>query len=431
MIDSIEIANFRAFSQKVWVRLRPITVLIGKNSAGKSTLIKFLLMLRQSLESAEASFLITEGRHVDLGGFKNLRNTTAEDGRLRFRLEIRSGEVPSGPMVQLLTAVKERQNRIGPPGIFRLNVELSNTPEVRNTLDALYDIQAEALYSEKPVGHHGVRVTAGEQLLFETKSRSLKNVRFLSFPSTTARPEGVLEALVYEHLLRVPRRVLVDLRHLSAVREESQRVIALANPPVDDVGHRGEFAISHLYKILERGGSKSEFIQKHIQAITNIDSLEFHQKARNFRSHFLGRNIDTNVHCFLPDFGFGVSQCLPIFVQGALLERGQLLIVEQPEAQVHPTAQLELGTFFVDLWQTFGVPSLIETHSPNIILRLRQLISNGLDPNTVSIAFFTIENKQVAVRNLDMYSNGRLEKGLPREFFGADVMELAKFGIPE
>ena len=68
------------------------------------------------------------------------------------------------------------------------------------------------------------------------------------------------------------------------------------------------------------------------------------------------------------------------------------LMIEQPEAQLHPTAQLELGSYFADIWKERRVGSIIETHSGNILLRLRRLIANGsLNPEDVSVAFFDIE----------------------------------------
>ena len=66
MIRTIKLKNFRAFQEEIEVRVRPITILIGRNSAGKSSVLKFLLMLRQTLDpgSIHASVLVTPGNGV-------------------------------------------------------------------------------------------------------------------------------------------------------------------------------------------------------------------------------------------------------------------------------------------------------------------------------------------------------------------------------
>ena len=99
---------------------------------------------------------------------------------------------------------------------------------------------------------------------------------------------------------------------------------------------------------------------------------------------------------------------------------------------------LELGTFFADLWKERKVPSIFETHSANTILRLRKLISQGkLSPSDVSLAYFHVADvprergdaiKAVVVKNLDVNADGTLERGLPMEFFGADLQEALDFG---
>ena len=111
----------------------------------------------------------------------------------------------------------------------------------------------------------------------------------------------------------------------------------------------------------------------------------------------------------------------------------QLLLIEQPEAQLHPTAQLELGSFFAALWNERKVPTLIEIHSANVLLRLRRLVKEEkLKPDEITVAYFTVEERakgtMVTVRNLDIQADGSLEKGLPMEFFGADVIEAIEMG---
>ncbi len=76
--------------------------------------------------------------------------------------------------------------------------------------------------------------------------------------------------------------------------------------------------------------------------------------------------------------------------------------------------------------------SLIETHSSQLILRLRRLVANGtLNPADVSLAYLHVDQGMPKIKNLDIDSSGSLEKGLPMEFFGADVLESMKLGLKQ
>ena len=55
MLTNLRIKNFKAWKDTGEVRLAPITVFFGGNSAGKSSLLQFLLMLRQTVESPDRS----------------------------------------------------------------------------------------------------------------------------------------------------------------------------------------------------------------------------------------------------------------------------------------------------------------------------------------------------------------------------------------
>ncbi|MCI0742779.1 MAG: AAA family ATPase [Gemmataceae bacterium] len=338
-------------------------------------------------------------------------------------MRLATSDEPSSAMLELLNALQ--QNDSGSPNGVNVVLPRDGKPVKASREQTVFQIEADLIYRKPEVGQHSVTATQGKRELFQFKNQSLKDVRFLSFPSNTSRPKGELEALARNTFLRPAQELLSGVRHLSPVREDLQPVLERSNVPADEVGHHGEYAYQHLYEILNRGGERAEFVTKSIRRIANVDQLQFEARAREFQAHFQGRNRDTGARCHLKDFGFGVGQCIPIFVQGALLQKGQLLMVEQPEAQLHPTAQLELGSFFSDLWKNLGVPSLVETHSGNLLLRLRKLVKKGqLAPADVSIAYFSVENRAVTVKNLDIMEDGRLEKGLPMEFFGADLVEV-------
>ena len=90
MLTELKLSNFRIFDDEVTVRFRPITVLIGRNSSGKSSIIKFLLMLQQSAEFGRSQFLTPEGGRVSLGAFRALKNSLTKKRSLEFELTVRS-----------------------------------------------------------------------------------------------------------------------------------------------------------------------------------------------------------------------------------------------------------------------------------------------------------------------------------------------------
>ncbi|HAO12367.1 MAG TPA: hypothetical protein DCQ51_14630 [Planktothrix sp. UBA8407] len=432
MLKSIKLENFRAFSEEIYVRIRPITILIGANSAGKSTLIKFLLMLQQTLETSEDAFLVTEGRHVHLGAFQNLKNSNYETRELKFDLQLETSDLPSDGIQKLSKQIK-KSKLVNDPSSDRteLKIEIDRRDTGKNNDLALFHISACVKYGTVPNrGTHNVYGEIDGKKIFKAQSRNLRTTGFLSFPPKSDDPKEIINTSLDDIFLQGIRYEIRSFQHLSPIREESDRVIILASPPPNDVGHTGEFSMPHLQRILDEDGEKAAFVKKHIEAVAEIEDLKFESSMQGYISQCRARNKRTGAEAYLADFGFGVSQCIPIFVQGALLNKGQLLIVEQPEAQLHPTAQLEMGSFFADLWKQRKVPSLVETHSENIILRLRLLISKGqLKSEDVSIAYFHIENKVVKVKNLAINPDGSFEKGLPMEFFGKDLMEALQIGV--
>jgi hypothetical protein len=76
------------------------------------------------------------------------------------------------------------------------------------------------------------------------------------------------------------------------------------------------------------------------------------------------------------DVGFGVSQILPVIVQGLLLSPGATFVVQQPEIHLHPDAQAGLADFLLYL-ASQGVNVLVETHSEYLLLRLRRRLAEG------------------------------------------------------
>jgi predicted ATPase len=440
MIRNIKLKNFRGFQEEVSVRIRPITVLIGRNSAGKSSLMKFLLMLRQTLESQSDEFFVTNGKYLQLGSWVDLRNSRSRhrgssDIYFQYSIEVETSDLPA-PVIQELWSALQTNRVFETVDKYQLILELEKRPVTRESLVATFTISGRVRYER--LFRHGMHEVSGNiesHRIFRKVSNNLRNNGFLRFGRSTDSPNDFLESVAADQFLDKLRYEFVSLRHLSPVREESLRTIQISSPPSRDVGDRGEYAIPHLVHLLrdEAHKEEAEFIQRFAYRVADVEKITPKAQIANLSTQIIARNRQTQSDSFLADFGFGVSQCLPIFIQGVMHDPHQLLLVEQPEAQLHPTAQLELGSFFAELWKQRQVPTIIETHSSNIILRLRRLVKeNQINSDDVSIAFFTVEEVKsvptVVVKNIDIQADGSLEKGLPMEFFGADVLEAIEMG---
>lgn len=431
MLNELKLTNFRIFDDEVIIRFRPITVLIGRNSSGKSSIIKLILMLHQSMSESGQQFLLPDGLYVSLGFFSNLKNSLTRKNNLMFSLSLQRPEIEPDPSI---------------------SEYIKSVDKVTKRHDLFYNISGSISYSTK-----ATRGRTNYSLIDRNSGRIYVNIRenlsdnssflfpqvrlddveaaadFEAFQAAMTKYRVAMAKYGAEHTaLDELRHQIRSIYHLSPVRAEFQRVILASNPPAGYVGQSGEYALHHLQRMVTRDREQYSFIVPHLSRVAGIRSVKFETSSGGYVTRAFANNRTTGADVLIADYGFGVGQCLPIFVQGAIMNPYTSLMVEQPEAQLHPTAQLELGSFFADLWNKRKVGSIIETHSDNILLRLRRLISRGdLSHNDVSVAFFTVDeekNNMPLVKNLDISEDGSMQPGLPMEFFGADVIEGLRLG---
>ena len=98
-MDSIRVERLRCLGDTGYIQLKPITVLLGQNSSGKSSFLRILPLLKQSVESRTTGPILWSGSLVDFGNFKDAHQTGAEDNNniefsFNFKLESRSFTYP-------------------------------------------------------------------------------------------------------------------------------------------------------------------------------------------------------------------------------------------------------------------------------------------------------------------------------------------------
>ncbi|WP_411992534.1 AAA family ATPase [Agarivorans sp. DSG3-1] len=92
MLKSLRVRNFRSFSnakENAFIDIKPLTVLLGKNSSGKSSFIRSFPLLRQSVETDTTGPILWYGAYVDLGAFSEVKNNDLDDEEIHFDFKLR------------------------------------------------------------------------------------------------------------------------------------------------------------------------------------------------------------------------------------------------------------------------------------------------------------------------------------------------------
>jgi predicted ATPase len=133
----------------------------------------------------------------------------------------------------------------------------------------------------------------------------------------------------------------------------------------------------------------------------------------------------------LPDVGFGVSQVLPVVVQLFYAPANSIIIMEQPEIHLHPSAQAALADVMIDAvtsWEdgkARNIQLIIETHSEHFLRRLQRRIAEDRVPHDYFSAYFAnIHSRPTKLEALQMNDSGNIANW-PKNFFGDEMSDIA------
>ncbi|MGI9250410.1 MAG: AAA family ATPase [Pseudohongiellaceae bacterium] len=422
MLKEIKIANFRGFSDEVTIRVAPITILIGRNNAGKSSVMKLLRMLKQSIDSSSTKFLVARGREIKLSGIHQQKNVGSEENA---SLE------ESEPLMFSISM----QNRGSPINVIKDYAKLKVEKQPSNKNPESHTVTTQIMYTESDSSFRGdmnTQVFWDENRLVDATKKIDDDSRFLRFATDfpilfdypIEKEERSIVMRVLEHSASFVSEGISNIYHVGTGRYSLPDEFYGDKDDFDPhyVGRKGKYTLHHLLRIQQNKLDSFNFVCEHLENILGVKDVTFETGIS--RAYCNATNDQTGASTNIAEFGFGVHQCLPVLVQGAIMNPHTTMMLEEPEAQIHPTAQLAFSSYFADLWNTREVASIIETHSANMLLRLQTLIKNKeLSFEDVSIAYFCVEGGKTNIKNLSIRENGFLEKGLPIEFFHRDIFE--------
>lgn len=438
MLTSLSMRNFKAWKRIERMRLAPITGLFGTNSSGKSSILQFLLMLKQTADSADRGVVLHLGDDkslVSLGTPKDVAydhdsEPTFEVGLewlLRAPLEIKDPDTKKKILFQ--------SDRMG----FHSTV-VANGGGKLLAEQLTYTLGDDAFRFERKNDKDEYALTTTSPKLKFKRETGRKwplpaPVKFYGFPDevrTYHKNAGFLSEFEFEF-----EKMLRDVYYLGPLRDFPRREYTWAGGDPVDMGRRGEYAVAAILASRERGElisrgkgrprlSLEEYVAHWLRELHLIDEFrveEIKEGTNLYRVHVQKSPAASEV--LITDVGFGVSQVLPVLVLCYYAPEGSTILFEQPEIHLHPSVQSGLADVFVDAMRVRNVQIVVESHSEHFLRRLqRRVAEEKISNDEAALYFCDIGNSGSELHELELDLHGNI-LNWPKDFFGDEMEDLA------
>lgn len=376
-ITKISISGYKSIVQKQSVEVRPLTILAGANSSGKSSIVQPLLLLKQTLESSyDPGPLLLNGPNVKFTSVDQMFSKTGEKGSTNsFSVEL---HVNDGNLKLSFTKSKIERLELSEMSVNIGKSELILRPNMSQEEKKKYISLHPFTENFRELQSLNLLVRGSKEELEIKRNRCFLEARLDQLPLPLS------STLVMSHNLR-------GLIHLPGLRGNPERTYPVTAVGSNFPGTFEQYCASiiskwekgeegeRLNKDLKKLGLTSRVVAKKI----NDAQVEL-QVGRLVNSRRFSKDLVS-----IADVGFGVSQTLPLLVALHVAKPGQMVYLEQPEIHLHPRAQIALAEVFVDAVER-GVVTIIETHSSLLLLAIQAIVAEKkFSPQHVSLNWFT------------------------------------------
>jgi predicted ATPase len=448
MINKIAFKNFKSWKGPETINYAQLTGFFGTNSSGKSSLIQFLLLLKQTIESSDRNQVIDFGdaqSYTELGSFRELIYNHNVNSELWFNIEWR---LSNDLIVYVESKGKEEVNLSGNTLIFEASIKQNGGNRI--FVDKLAYQFASNRFELKHKYKGATQNFTGDYEIIDNSNNAIKFKKSVGRPTELPSPykfygfpdqvrayfqnAGFLSDLQLQF-----EEIFKNVFYLGPLREHPKRDYKWTGSQPLDMGRRGEDVIDailsskSLNKKIQTGKTKGvkyftleEYVAKWLKDLGLIHSFSVKQIAEdsNLYKVVVKKNV-TSSEVLITDVGFGVSQILPIIALCFYAPIGSTVLIEQPEIHLHPSVQSGLADVFIDAMEKRKIQIVLESHSEHLLRRLqRRIAESKVESSNIQLYFCKSDGATSRIEPLKFDLFGNIENW-PDNFFGDELSEIA------
>lgn len=422
------VRDFKCLRGSRSIPIRPMTILLGENSTGKSTVLALVRLASRvaqgsvALDFNDPPFLL--GAYDQIATYHGGRGKRVKSFEIGMRFDFDpTDKVPPpltdpGPPPKSITTIATFEEVASQPTAKRWIAEVDGARlTMRFESGRLQGATFSNNQVEWEVPKHRVE-SVGIGWIHTNLYYAIEALGLLwpGIPEDSQVPKEASSAIqrLGRGLGWAVAQLFPTRLHVSApIRSTPSRTYDPTQFKEDPQGRHAPMLLARLatddptaWKVLE------ERIVAFGQASGLLGGLAVKRKGEKGSDPFQVNIGFENLYFNLVDVGYGVSQVLPILVDVILGERESAFLLQQPEVHLHPRAQAELGSLLGHLCREEGKWFLVETHSDYLVNRIRMDLRDkkGVGPEDLLVLYFEKRGSESAVTEMHLGPDGDYEQ---------------------
>ncbi len=433
----IFVENLRGFEGEHTLSIRPITVLIGENSSGKTTLLAAIYAaLNSDFPTGDNLF---NRSPFELGSFDTI--ATYRGGKYGRAAYFSLGWEIETPGANKRSIKATYRSFEGTPRVQGLTVVGTEGTLKANSIPGGFEFELTLTDPNRKTQTKLPRNTNQQVIKFQTKFSTSRTFRFvdtyryyiesLASRELNSKDERSNFNRLIETLHSLTYGLVSHHPHVTALaplRTRPRRTYDELNEEFKPEGDHIPLVLSRLLNDKQRKyGKELEALMKYGKASGLFEKIDVKRLGKQPSDPFQVRVKTKGPDANLIDVGYGVSQSLPIVIDSITAPNKEVLLVQQPEVHLHPKAQAALGTFFTEMAESTSKQFIIETHSDFLIDRIRiEVAAKTIPASKIQLLFLERKGLDVKVHELNLDELGNITNAPAsyRAFFLEEEMRL-------